>query len=700
MHSAVTPQSIEKTLYQGLMLHESGEIDQAQQQYLNILQQHPKHGIALHLFGLTLYQQERLIEADVVLNNAKQMIPRHSAVWADHGLVLLALDEFDAAEVSLNHAIDLSPKLASAWNNRGAVYQKLGRTEQAIADWQQALSIQPDYKEALVNLGSEFRQQHKLDSALECFATYREYYPDDVVGWRETAKTMMAHAMPQAAWLYLDNALQLAPEDAESELLCADLHCQMGQPEKAREIYRKHLHETNQDPMIVRAMATCCHQLGEFESALRWFQWLSQQTSVTAADWHGLGSCYLNLRLLNQALNSYRQAYQLARNNAAILHDLSIVLYHLQSHAQARFYAQKALALGGDQASVLLTLALLDHSSHRYSDAEQQLQQLTHQPITKHEAILNLAYLYLSKGEWRIGWEYFEQRRESAAYRKNLTPASLRLWQGEALSSQDHVLILAEQGIGDFIQFCRFLPLLEKTGAKITLEVPVSMRRLIEAQLWPYQLIVRGEEIPTRGWYCPMMSLARALQITPCKLAKISNVLSIPQRESKEKPLPMNLQSLKVGFALQGNPKHLNDRARSFPSHLIPTLLNNPQIEYFCLQPNTGFQRLQYPANVACPMTPQADFYETAQWIEAMDLVITVDTAVAHLAGELGKTVWILLAYHHDWRWLDEMDSTIWYPNARLFRQSSPNNWQDVILHVQKALEDKYAEIGMPASER
>ncbi len=715
--AAISP--LEQSIFKGLQFHEQGLIAEAQSHYLDVLTHKPSHPAALHLFGLTLYQQDRLNEAEVVLNKARELAPRKSTVIADQGVVYLAQNKINEAISCFDDALLYDPNLASAWNNRGAAFEKAGKLKQAIESWQKALALQPDYQEALINLGCQYRKQQQIEHALTCFHTYRSFYPHHASGWQEIAKTLMEANLPEQALFYQETAFRLASNDSavgyqyglllrqlrrfhdalnfcqsfltqhsdiDISLLYATLLNETGEIKKAREQYETLLDVAPNHDDIIRAFAVFCHQQSDYQQAVALFHQLCLQPNHQASDWQGQASCYLHLRQLNRALACYRQALMRDKDNADIRHDLSIVLYQLQSHSLAQQFAEKALSEKQDAGHIHNTLALIHYALHDFSSAKTALQRAQSYTSELAEIPWNLAHWHLIQGQWHAGWSYFETRLKAPAFQNCLLPQHGKLWRGEPLTSNDHILLIAEQGVGDTIQFYRFIKQFSETEVKITLEVPTTLVDLLQSQTHApsIHIIGKGETRPQTDWYCPLMSLAQIFHVTPDTIPESGSYLKIADKNRSSNSAHAYR---KIGFAFSGNPAHHNDKARSMPLRYASPLLSLPQTEFYCLQPTRGYSYLGLPDHVQYPVSPEASFMDTAQLIMQMDLVITVDTAVAHLAGALGKPVWILLAFNNDWRWLLQRSDTPWYDSARLFRQSKHGHWSGVINNVIKAIQ-------------
>jgi hypothetical protein len=292
-----------------------------------------------------------------------------------------------------------------------------------------------------------------------------------------------------------------------------------------------------------------------------------------------------------------------------------------------------------------------------------------------------MALLLLRGGDFSAGFPEYECRWQSGVLTPSPHAAARPQWRGETVPEGTTILLHAEQGFGDTLQFFRYFSLLSARGANVLVEVQPALKPLFPG------VFARGETLPPFDLQCPMMSLPLAFS------TRIENIppplpLAVPADRRAAFASLGEAGARRVGIAWSGNPEHPNDRGRSIPLAQFREILDAPRCRFFLLQPElravdeAAFNEL---AVVDCRELIK-DFADTAAIIEKMDLVITADTAVAHLAGAMKKPVWVLLPYAPDWRWLLGRDDSPWYPTARLFRQERPGDWAGVIDRVRAAL--------------
>jgi Tfp pilus assembly protein PilF len=302
------------------------------------------------------------------------------------------------------------------------------------------------------------------------------------------------------------------------------------------------------------------------------------------------------------------------------------------------------------------------------------------------DAKWNLSLLNLLEGDYAAGWPLYESRQQRPT--PNLRSFPMPQWKGEPLNGMP-ILLHAEQGLGDTLQFLRFVPMVVAAGGQVLLDVPEQIVRLAAEIPGVEEAIATGEPIPDHAWQCPLMSLPLAFRMTLDSIPSQVPYLTVPAdalQSAAERPWPDN--GLRVGLVWGATARSFEDSDRSIPLALFESILSTRDIRFFSLQ--LGSQAAQLEA-LESPMTDLssaiADFADTAALVYHLDLVITVDTSVAHVAGAMGKPTWVLLPFSSDWRWLTHRDDSPWYPTVRLFRQARPRDWPSVLERVQLELE-------------
>jgi hypothetical protein len=307
---------------------------------------------------------------------------------------------------------------------------------------------------------------------------------------------------------------------------------------------------------------------------------------------------------------------------------------------------------------------------------------------------MNLAYASLQCGDFDSGWRYYAKRLEGtdAAIRR---AADGRLWTGDADLSGRTILLYAEQGLGDTIHFARYVPMVTALGARVTVEAARPLLPLLRSIDAPIELVAYGEWPHGYDFHCPLLSLPLAFGTTIDTIpAQIPYLRAAPDRvEAWREQLASTGERVRIGLACSGNPRFTDDARRSVPLACFEALVDL-DCSFHLLQRDLRDEDARFLSACGTIQDHRAqlsDFGETAALVQCMDLVLSVDTSIAHLAGALGRPVWILLPFLGEWRWLFDRDDSPWYPTARIIRQPSHGDWGAVIERVRAALKEPIA---------
>jgi tetratricopeptide (TPR) repeat protein len=301
------------------------------------------------------------------------------------------------------------------------------------------------------------------------------------------------------------------------------------------------------------------------------------------------------------------------------------------------------------------------------------------------EAHFNEALCCLLRGDLARGLERYEWRWEIAAARPHKRNFRQLRWTGKEDIAGKSILLHAEQGFGDTIQFCRYVPLVAARGARVLVEVQPQLRGLMQASFEDATIVTKGDPLPDFDMHCPLVSLPLAFGTRLETIPSNTPYLRAPSAARSDQ----KRSSLRIGVAWSGSATNLNGRNRSMNlATLLPLLKANAA--FVSLQKDIDAEDakvLRGHSELLHVGDPLVDFTDTAERIAGLDLVISIDTSVAHLAGAIGKPVWVLLPFVPDWRWFLDRDDNPWYPSARLFRQDGSRAWDGVVARVAAALE-------------
>ena len=403
------------------------------------------------------------------------------------------------------------------------------------------------------------------------------------------------------------------------------------------------------------------------------------------------GNALMALDRFELALASYERALQIEPDDAGALNNRGNALRSLGRFEEALACYDRALVVLPGHAETLSNRGNALHALQRLDEAIASYERALSSQPDYSDAHWNLGLAKLAKGDLAAGWKEYEWRWKlaDAPGRREF---SAPLWLGKEDLHGKTILLHAEQGLGDTLQFCRYAALVHARGAKVIMQADRALQSLLEALPGVSQVVVFGEALPRFDFHCPLLSLPLAFGTTLETIpADIPYLRAHPQKMSGWQAKLGPRSQPRIGLAWSGNPAQGKDRNRSLPVAALEPLLALPA-QFVCLQ-----KEIRASDAEALKRHPQllhfendiGDFSDTAALVEACDMAIAVNSSVAHLAGALGKPVWIPLAFVPDWRFLLGRTDSLWYPTARLFWQSSPGRWDDVVARLAEEIQGK-----------
>lgn len=414
---------------------------------------------------------------------------------------------------------------------------------------------------------------------------------------------------------------------------------------------------------------------------------------------------YLRLSAVLQAQGNEAEATELCRKSLGLDPDdpsvhqlLGTLLVSARSYDVAEHHLNEAIRLADNsenadsvRLAALNGLATLYRSSNRRPEAVTVYDRML--AIAPDQAVVHeaLAWMLLSTGDLARGWNEYEWRWKCEPLKSEGRDFGVPEWDGSSLEGRT-ILLHCEQGLGDTIQFCRYVPLLKERGAKVVLICQPPLQSLMSHLHGVDVLIGSGDRVPRFDTHAPLLN-------TPGRYGTHSNALvpanipylGVPEERIREwgAKLGVKRKRLRIGLVWAGNPVHPNDAARSIPLDAFePFAAVQDDVDFYGLQKNTSDAQISSAPFSISNLAPDLnDFMDTAAVLMNLDLLITVDTAAAHLAGALGRPVWTLLPFGPDWRWQFDREDSPWYPTMRLFRQPTEGDWTGVLLRVVQELD-------------
>jgi tetratricopeptide (TPR) repeat protein len=713
--------------------HRAGRLREAVAGYQALLQRSPEDADLLQLLGVALAQLGSCADAVVLLARSLELKPDRPSVLLNLAQALHTLGREEEALQACNRALTLDASLAGGYRTRAAALTALGRREEALANAGQAVRLALKDAGAHADLGVALEAVGRERQALECFERAIALDPNLTAAHHNRAMLLARLGEHERALQSFDRALALQPHHAALHANRGNTLRELGQLSEAEQSYSLALAIAPHDPAMLQGRALVRYLLQRHVEALRDYDALGAYGEDQAAALVGRGATLVALRRYADALAPLERAIELLPAEAEAHIQRGVALLNLERNAEALESFDRALAIRPDASGVLNNRGIALTGTGRVPEALESFirsalvnglaaenqtnmgivlkilgrhreaaasfgRALAHKPGDP-SARFALAFLYLTLGEFALGWPLYEARFEVPALGNPARHFSAPRWNGTEPLAGKTLLVHAEQGLGDVIQFCRYLRLLAAQGATVVFEVMPALRALLRTLPPAIQFVSRGEPLPPFDYYCPLLSLPLAFKTRPDTIpAQVPYLTAEPQRTASWWERLRSLPGLRVGLAWQGNPaveKLIWARGRSIPLGSLEPLAQLPGVSLVSLQKGPGLEQLRNVPFAGRIIDLSADldrgpdaFLDTAAVMEGLDLVISSDTSVAHLAGALGRPVWTVLAASPEWRWGLGRSDTPWYPTMRLFRQTTDGDWTAVVAEIAAALQE------------
>jgi tetratricopeptide (TPR) repeat protein len=569
-------------------------------------------------------------------------------------------------------------------------FQRQGKLSQAEKLYVDVLAVRPDYFEALHMLGLIKLENGDPASALRLMLGALQARPKSPEVLLNYSLVLNALGRYDEALLTLDLVLSIKRRSVEGHNNRGAVLEKLGRDEEALECFERALEIKPGHVDALYNRGSVLRKLGRHEQALKFYERVLaiKPNYFKAHNNRGLVMDALNLP--EDALASYDRALALAPDFIEALNNRGNILQKLGRHPDAVKCYDRALAINPDYAEVLnnrgRSLSILGHHEEALANCSRAI---ALKP-TYVDAQWNEALFRLRLGDFSGGWKQYEWRWKRDEGLRQLRNFAQPLWLGESPLAGKTILVHHEQGFGDTIQFARYATLLAKQDARVILEVQPPLKSLLSQIGAGIQVIGRGEDIPSFDLHCPLLSLPLAFRTELDTIPADVPYLAAPNGriEQWKERLPPH-SGLRVGVVWSGNATHKDDHNRSIALARLAPLFDVAGLQFVSLQKelrDDDAQLLAQDSRVVDIGRDFDDFDDTAAVVAAVDLVISVDTSVAHLAGALGKPVWVLLPFCPDWRWLLDRDDSPWYPSARFYRQPAIGDWESVIERLGREL--------------
>jgi tetratricopeptide (TPR) repeat protein len=587
---------------------------------------------------------------------APEMPSSDGAALKSRGNALLAEGSLADAAACYRQACELAPQDAAAFVNLGYALLEQGLAAEALNSLLKACALNPASHEALYMVSLAQVALGKTEEAADTLNSVLRLQPGFGMASRDRTRLLLELERWQDALVQAEDLLRHEPEAADARLF------------KARALYG----------------------LSQHGEALAMLENVLHGDASDIGALLGKGTVLFALKRYEEALAIYSAVLALDPGNHEALANTGAAWERLGDFERAMAFHEKAQAGGRSTAAVLYNMGSTLLGSLRCRDAIEVSERGLAEYPQDADLHWNKAVGHLLLGELSQGWDSHEWRWKLKAHGHPIArdDRGRPAWTGFEPLEGKSVLVMPEQGLGDTIQFMRYLPLLAARGARVVFCVPASLAS-IAAQIGECELVLAGMEVPATDYIVHMLSLPRAFATT---------LASVPPQEPPLRSAPAGQSAWqtrlgaatgpRIGLVWSGNAGHHNDGNRSIPLRAL-SKLRSQGFEFVSLQQEVRDSDAEalLRSDILDVRDGLKNFGDTAALIDCMDLVISVDTSVAHLAGAMGKPVWVLLPYQPDWRWMLDRGDSPWYPGTRLFRQDRRRTWEPVISQVRAELQ-------------
>ncbi len=582
--------------------------------------------------AITAHQTGNLVEAERLYRAVLQADARQADALALLGLVLGAKGDFAEAIKCVDLAVTLDPQSALFHFHRGTILTTAHKLPEAIDAFRRAIAIKPEFPQAYYNLANALRAHGDWVNAITAYRSTLKQQPDFAEAYNNLALSLVHEKQYDEALEQAKKSVAIAPHYGEGW----------------------------------RTLCNIAEQVKDFPLALTAGERCVQLMPDSHFSWFGYGVALNRMDRNEEAIEAYKRALQLKPERVDIWDNLGQTYQSMNRLEEAEAAYRTCIEVAGQVISDEATrnVAEKDYGNRHW----------------------HLALLELLRGNLAAGFARYRSRFKDVGGLKRPN-FSRPLWKGEDLIDKT-ILITDEQGFGDTLMFCRYLPMLKQRGAKIIFSVHKVLQPLF--QDWQGQdiLITHGDTVPPYDFYASVFDLPHLFGTTLDTVP--ADIPYLPMLQTDEATrLPTDARP-RIGVVWGGSPAHGNDARRSIPLKIVAELFKDTRFQFYSLNRDmkAGDAEL-LPTLPITDLTPRIkNFADGAKLVRQLDLIITCDTATAHLAGGLGIPVWVMLPFAPDWRWLTNRSDNPWYPSIRLFRQPKIGDWAGVVSQVQDALKD------------
>jgi tetratricopeptide (TPR) repeat protein len=627
----------------------------------------------------------------------RNAVPRKLNVCSAYSLRILAMLSSLSYHLSNNIAVlghDDSPRFSppepSFLEASAKIAASLGNYSVAEKFASKLCAILPS-DSSFALYGSLAIQHHRFSEGINAYRSARALNATSYEIVFNLAKALSDYGKKEEAIDAYRFALTLNRGDMDSLFNLGNLYRESGQLENSIESYREASALNPSHPGVLTNWGLALERLGRYDEAETNYRNAQRVAPDYIEAWHSLGNLYRSKNRFSDALEIFRQAQEKEPLNAETFFNIGTIHLLKFEYTRAIEFFQRAVELKPSFEKAIINLGLCLYQTkevHRAIEVYRRGIVLCGDSPELHWGYANALLL---SGDMAEGWKEYEWRFRTNDKVNPLRQFSAPRWGGDESIKGKTIFIYTEQGFGDAIQFIRYVPLLVDRGAKVVVECQPALADLFKSVRGLSSVVCKGDPLPQFDTFSPLLSLPMCFGTTPETIPGTVPFVSVSDRlRAKWKhKLAASSSKLKAGLVWTGSIAHLNDRNRSCPVESLKPLLMLSNVQYVLVQ---RLEKIDLTMNqlfgsrIVDYSSEMADFSDATALMVNMDVIITVDTAAAHLAGALGLPVWLMLPFAPDWRWMLDRDDSPWYPTMRLFRQGNIGDWDGVIARVVEEL--------------
>ena len=654
---------------------QQGNYDGAELIYKRLIEKGTKKYVVFDNLAVIYYMKNRIEEMIMLLKEALRLNPNYPEGLTNLGVALQKQTDLPGAIELYKKALAIKPDFLNALLNLGNASKEQGELQAAIEYYKQALAIDPKSLAVLKNLGNALREKGELQAAIEYYKQALAIDPKSPAVLNNLGTALAEQRELQATIEYYKQALAIDPKSLAVLNNLGTALLEQGELQTAIKYYKQALAIDPKSPETLKNLGNASKEQGELQTAIKYYKQALAIDPKSLETLNNLGNASKEQGELQAAIDYYRKALSIDSKFLKVLNNLGLALAEQGELQESIALYRKAIFLKED-----------------YWDAR-----------------FNLSFSLFRSGDYENGWREYELRWHKKI--RQYTLPQIKRWDGCNNLSRNKLILVCEDGFGDTLHFMRYIPCLIKRGMSVAFCVQTKLHGLIQASGITTEIYSPGEIYQyTTGEWLPLLSLPKYLNVRPDNPLVSESYIKAPQEKilfwkqklsSEKRPI--------IGICWQGSPKTERSsilKGRSLPLQTFAPIIETIDASLLSLQKGFGSEQLTdcrfLDRFVGCQeeINQTWDFVENAAIMMNCDLIITVDTAVAHLAAGLGQPTWLLLQKVPEWRWGMEGDTTFWYPSMRLFRQRERGNWSEVMDRVASALQIVFSHMDSQWQDR